>query len=40
MHGYFRIEFIDFILKGISLLDYTNLFSLNQYAKNDKIMLK
>ena len=27
MCGYFCIEFIDFILKGKSLLEYTNVFS-------------
>ena len=37
---YVCIEFIDFILKGKSLLDYTNLFSPNNYEKNDKIILK
>ena len=40
MCGYFCIGFIDFMLKGKSLLDYTNLFSLNEYKKNDKIILK
>ena len=40
MCGYFCIEFIDFMFKGKSLLDYTNLFSLNEYEKNDKIILK
>ena len=40
MCGYFCIGFIDFILKGKSLLDYTNLFSPNDYEKNDKIILK
>ena len=40
MGGYFRIWFIDFILKVKSLLDYTNLFSPNDYEKNDKIILK
>ena len=39
MCGYFCIGFIDFILKGKSLLDYTNLFSPNDYEKNDKIIL-
>ena len=34
--GYFCIGFIDFMLKGKSLLDYTNLFSSNNYEKNDK----
>ena len=38
--GYFCIGFIDFMLKGKSLLDYTNLFSPNEYNKNDKIILK
>ena len=28
------------MLKGKSLLDYTNLFSSNDYKKRDKIMLK
>ena len=38
--GYFCIGFIDFMLKGKGLLDYTNLFSPNDYEKNDKIILK
>ena len=37
---YFCIRFIDFMLKGKGLLDYTNLFSPNDYEKNDKIILK
>ena len=40
MCGYFCITFIDFMLKGKSLLDYTNLFSPNDYEKNDKMILK
>ena len=40
MCGYFCIGFIDFMLKGKSLLDYTNLLSPNYYEKNDKIILK
>ena len=40
MCGYCCIAFIDFMLKGKSLLDYTNLFSPNNYEKNDKIILK
>ena len=40
MCGYFCIGFIDFMLKGESLLDYTNLFSPNDYEKNNKIILK
>ena len=38
--GYFCTGFIDFMLKGKSLLDYTNLFSPNDYEKNDKIIVK
>ena len=38
--GYFCIGFIDFMLKGKSLLDYTNLFSPKNYKKSDKIILK
>ena len=40
MCEYFCIGFIDFMLKGKSLLDYANLVSPNQYEKNDKIILK
>ena len=40
MCGYFRIGFINFMLKGKSLLEYKNLFSPNEYEKNDKIILK
>ena len=40
MCGYFWIGFIDFMLKGKSLLDYTSLFSPNDYEKNDKIIIK
>ena len=40
MCGYFCIRFIDFMLKGKSLFDYTNLFSSNHYEKNDKIIPK
>ena len=32
--------FIDFMFKGKSLLDHTNLFSPNEYEKNNKILLK
>ena len=37
---YLCIGFIDFMLKDKSLLDYTNLFSPNEYEKNDKIIVK
>ena len=40
MCGYFCIGFIDFVLKGKSFLEYTNLFSPNDYEQNDKIILK
>ena len=40
MCGYFCTEFIDFMLKGKSLFEYTNLFPPNYYEKNDKIILK
>ena len=40
MRGYFCIGFIDFMLKGKSLLKYTNLFFPNEYKKNYKIILK
>ena len=36
MCKYFCIEFIDFMLKGKSLLEYTNSFSSNDYEKNNK----
>ena len=40
MCGHFCILFFDFMLKGKSLLDYTDLFSPNEYEKDDKIILK
>ena len=40
MYGYFCIRFIDFMLKGKSLLEYTNLLFLDEYKKDDKIILK
>ena len=40
MCGSFCIGFIDFMLKGKSLVGYTNLFSHNDYDKNDKIIQK
>ena len=40
MCGYFYIGFVDFMLEGQRLLDYTNFFSPNKYEKNDKIILK
>ena len=40
MCGYFYIGFIDFMLKGKNLFDYTNFFSPNYYEKSDKTILK
>ena len=37
MYRCFCIGFIDFILEGKSLLDYTNSFFPNDYEKNDQI---
>ena len=37
---YFCIGLIDFMLKGKNLFEYINLFSPNDYEKNDKIILK
>ena len=38
MCGYFCIEFMNYMLKGKTLLDYTNLFSPNDFKKNDQII--
>ena len=38
MCGYFCIEFINYLLKGKTLLEYTNLFSPNDFKKNDQII--
>ena len=38
MCGYFCIEFINYMLKGKILLDYTNLFSPNGFKKNDQVI--
>ena len=38
IRGYFCIGFIDFMLKGKTLLDQTNLLFPNDYEKNDKIL--
>ena len=39
MCGYFCIAFIDFMFKSKSLTDYTNLFSPNNFKRNDDIIL-
>ena len=40
MCGYFCIGFIDFMLKGKTLTDFTNLFSTSNFDKNDDIISK
>ena len=40
MCGYFCIGFINFMFNGKRLTDYTNLFSPNDFNKNDDIILK
>ena len=37
MYGYFCIGFIDFIFKGKTLTEYTNLFLPNNFKKNDDL---
>ena len=39
MCGYFCVGFIDFMLAGKKLTDYTNLFSPHDFKKNDNIIL-
>ena len=39
MCGYFCIGFIDFMLAGKKLADYTILFSRQDFKKNDNIIL-
>ena len=38
MCGYFCIEFTNYMLKGKKLLDYTNLFSPNDFKNNDGVV--
>ena len=38
MCGYFCIGFIDFTLAGKKLTEYTNMFSPNDFDKNDRII--
>ena len=40
MFGYFCIRSIDFMFKGKTLTEFTNLFSPNSFEKNDDITLK
>ena len=39
MCGYFCIGFIDFMLAGKTLAEYTNLFSPTNFKKSDYIIL-
>ena len=39
MCGYFCMLFIDFMFKGTTLNDFTNLFSPYDFKKNDQIVL-
>ena len=38
MCGYYCIEFINYMLEGKSLIDFTNLFSPNDFKKNNQII--
>ena len=38
MCGYFCIEFINYMLKGKTLLDYNNLFSPHDFIKNGRVI--
>ena len=40
MCGYFCIGFIDFMIKGKTLTEFTKSFLLNNFEKNDDIVLK
>ena len=40
MCGFHCIAFIGYMLAGKTFLDYTNLFSPNDYKKNEKIIYK
>ena len=38
MSGFYCVDFIEYMLAGKTLLEYTNLFSLDDYKKNEKII--
>ena len=40
MRGYFCARFIDFMLAGETLTEFTNLFSTNNFKRNDDITLE
>ena len=39
MCGYFCIGFVDFMFKGKTLTEYTNLFPSNDFERNDDTIL-
>ena len=39
MCGYFCVSFVDFMLARKILTEYTNLFSPNNFEKNDDVIL-
>ena len=39
MCGYFCVGFIDFMFKGKTLTEYTNLFSPNDFKNNGNVIL-
>ena len=40
MYRFYCTAFIEYTIAGKTLLGYTNLFSLNNYQKNDKVICK
>ena len=40
MCGFYCIAFVEYMLAGKNFLDYTNLFSPNNYKKNEKVIYK
>ena len=38
--GFYCIAFMEYMIPGKILLDYTNLFSPNNYKKNDELIYK
>ena len=40
MREFVSITFLEYMFAGKTLLDYTNLLSLNDYKKNDEILYK
>ena len=40
VYGFYSIVFIEYMIAGKTFLNYTNLFSPNDYQKNGKIIYK